>query len=96
MSQSSTHGGGAYGLLGAIMPPMQYQLISQGGAVFNTPAAPQAAQVHPTGATGPQITEINRQWTSDQAEYQKYNTVLDALTQQILLSVPSTYNSNGQ
>ena len=56
MSQSSTHSGGAYRLLGAIMPLTQYQLISQGGAVFNTPSAPQAAQVHPTGATGPQIT----------------------------------------
>ena len=88
MSQSSTHSGGAYGLLGAIMPPIQYQLISQGGAVFNTPAASPAAQVHPTGSTGPQIKEINRQWMSDQAEYQKYNTVLAALTQHILISVP--------
>ena len=90
MSQSSTHGGGTYGLLGTIMPPTQYQLISQGSAVFNTPAASPAAQVHPTGATGPQITEINRQWTSDQAEYKKYNTVLAALTQHILLTVLST------
>ena len=62
MSQSSTHGGGAYGLLGTIMPPTQYQLISQGGAVFNPPAASPAAQVHPTKPTGPQITEINRPW----------------------------------
>ena len=85
MSQSSTHSGGAHGLLGAIMPTTQYQLISQGGAVFNTPAAPPAAPVHPTRATGPKITEINRQCTADQAEYQKYNTVLAALTHQILL-----------
>ena len=48
MSQSSTHGYGAHGLLGAIMPPTQYQLISQGGAVFNTPSAPPPAPVHPT------------------------------------------------
>ena len=91
LSQSSTRGGGAHGLLGTIMPPMQYQLISQGGAVFNEPAAPEAAPVHPTGVTGPHITGINHQWTADQAEYQKYNTVLAALTQHILLAVPSTY-----
>ena len=91
MSQSSTRGGGAHGLLGTIMPPTQYQLISQGGAVFNAPAAPPSASFHPAGVTGPQITYINFQWTADQAEYQKYNTVLAALTQQILLAVPSTY-----
>ena len=91
MSQSSTCGGGAHGLLGAIMPPKQYQLISQGGVIFNAPIAPPAAPVHPAGVTGQQITEINRQWTADQDEYQKYITVLAALTQQILLKVPSTY-----
>ena len=91
MSQSSTRGVGAHVLLGAIMPPTQYQLISQGGAIFNTPTAPPAAPVHPEGVTSPQITEINCQWTADQAEYQKYITVLSALTQKILLAVPSSY-----
>ena len=67
MYQSSTRGGGAHGLLGAIMSPTQYQLISQGGAFFHAPAAPPAAPVYPAGATGPQITEINCQWTADQA-----------------------------
>ena len=43
MSQSSTRSGGAHGLLGAIMPPTQYQLISQVGAIFNAPTAPPAA-----------------------------------------------------
>ena len=56
MSQSSTRGGGSHGLLGAIMPPTQYQLISQGGAIFNAPTAPLAAPVHPAGVIGPQIT----------------------------------------
>ena len=81
MSQSSTRGGGAHGLFGAIMPPTQYQLISRGGAIFNAPTAPPASPVHPERVTGPQITENNRQWTVDQAEYQKYITVLSALTQ---------------
>ena len=56
MSQSLTRGGGAHGLLGAIMPPTQYQLILQGGAVFNAPEAPVSAPVNPAGVTGPQIT----------------------------------------
>ena len=92
MSQSSTRGGGARGLIGAIIPPTQYQLIWKGGAIFNAPTEPPEAPVHSAGVTGPQITEINFQWRADQAEYQKYITVLAALTQQILLAVPSTYS----
>ena len=52
MSQSSTRGNGANRLLGTIMPPTQYQLISQGGAILNAPTAPPAALVHPSGVTG--------------------------------------------
>ena len=59
MSQSSTRGSSAHGLLGAIIPPRQYQLISQGGAIFNAPTAPPAAPVHTAGVTGPHITKID-------------------------------------
>ena len=36
---------------------------------------------------------MNRQWTADQAGYQKYITVLAALNQQILLAVLLTYSA---
>jgi hypothetical protein len=85
----SARGGGAYGHLAIIMPPADY--LARTGVAFVPPTHPGNAPVHGANATSAQITETNRQFAADLAEYNLYRTVNEELKKQILAAVPVLY-----
>ena len=89
-SVPSIRGNGELGHLSLTISAAQY-LIESNGVAFNPPIHPGAAPNHPDGATGPVITEINRQFLADQKEFQTYTNVAGTLKRQVLQAVPELY-----
>jgi len=87
----STRGGGNHGHLALVMPGPQYLLRT--GHVFVNPIHPGIAPVHGANATGPQITETNRQFAQDLQEHTLFTTVTEELKKQIILAVEPRYLS---
>lgn len=89
LANHSTRGGGAHGHLAVIMPAAAY--LERSGQPFIVPVHPGAAPIHAVGATGPQITEVNRQYLADLSEHVRYRTVNEELKRQLLEAVPALY-----
>jgi len=87
----STRGGGANGHLAMLMPAATY--LNRAGEAFVIPVHPGPAPVHPAGATGAQITEINRLYDKNIAEHQLYLKVATKLKNQLLQAVDKIYLS---
>ena len=87
----STRGGGANGHLALIMPDATY--VARTAEAFAPPVHPGVAPVHAIGATGPAITETNRQYAYDLNEYTRFLTVKEELKKQLLLAVEARYLS---
>jgi hypothetical protein len=60
---------------------------------FVAPANPGAAPNHPVGATAPQITEINRQFLADGAEFRLFVQTESRLKKLVLEAVPATFTN---
>ena len=67
-SVPSTRGGGTQGHLGLVMSPVAYAAVP-GTQPWNPPDHPGPRPTHPVGATGPVITEINRQYKVDISDH---------------------------
>jgi hypothetical protein len=89
MAVTSARGGGAHGHLALVKTPAQYLQIA--GAAWTDPVHPGAAPNIPAGATGPQITEINRQFKADLDEFMQYKATQAALRNCLTTAIPSTY-----
>jgi hypothetical protein len=85
----SNRGNGTLGHLALVLSPAQYLRLA--GVPFVPPLHPGNAPVHIAGATGPQITETNRQFSADLKEFTLYNTTEAALKKLVLQAVPSTF-----
>jgi hypothetical protein len=85
----STRGGGANGHLALIMTAAVY--LARTNIAFDLPVHPGPAPAHAQGATAPQITETNRQYTADLQEYRLYLTVQEELKKHLLAAVPPMY-----
>lgn len=82
--------GGTLGHLAIMMTPAAYLAIPT-AVPFHVPAHPGPLPVHAAGATGPQITETNRQHDYATAMFSKYTKVAAALKAQIIAAVGKTY-----
>jgi hypothetical protein len=85
----SNAGGGNHGHLALVMPDVDYLALA--GQVFIIPQHPGNLPVHAVGATGPQITETNRQYDANLAAYMRCKEVEAALREQILTAVNNTF-----
>ena len=90
MSIPSTRGGGQHGHLAITLNDADYLAINNAIAWIN-PVHPGPAPVHAPGASGPQITEVNRAYKADLEEYQLYSTVIATLKKQLIAAIPETY-----
>jgi len=90
MAIPSHRGGGQLGHLALLFTPANYLLLPN-AAVFVVPVHPGDQPVHAQGATAPQITETNRAYLAQLAEFQTYNAVEQALKKQMLAAVDETY-----
>lgn len=82
--------GGPHGHLAIIMAPAAYSAIPN-VIPLPVPPAPGPLPVHPAGATGPQITEANRQHDFAAQQFSTYSQVAAALKSQVLQAVNPTY-----
>jgi hypothetical protein len=89
MAISSPRGGGAHGHLSICMPPADYLALT--GVAWDVPAHPGPAPLIPAGSTGPQITEINRQYKADLDEFVLLKATEAALRKCLITAIPSTY-----
>jgi hypothetical protein len=92
MNAKSVHtyrGGGQFGHLVLTMSPAKY--LTQTVIPFVIPVAPTPNPVHAAGATGPAITETNRQHKADQREHAVFIATQNALRSQLLAAVPYKY-----
>jgi hypothetical protein len=87
----STRGGGANGHLALIMSDATY--LARTAVPFAPPVHPGVAPVHAAAATGPAITETNRQYAYDLSEHTRYLSVREELKRQILNAVAPRYLS---
>jgi hypothetical protein len=87
----STRGGGLNGHLALVMPDAAY--LARTTVPFAPPVHPGVAPVHAAGATGPAITETNRQYAADLNEHTRYLTVGEELKKQVLTAVATRYLS---
>jgi hypothetical protein len=84
----SNAGDGNHGHLALVMPYVDYLALA--GQVFIIPQHPGNLPVHAVGATGPQITETNRQYDANLAAYMHCKEVEAALWEQILTTINNT------
>lgn len=85
---ASTHWGGGHGHLGLVMPTVAYETLANVAFVpLPTPVAP----VHPTGATGPQITEANRAFDALQRDFTLMTVVTTRLRSLLINAVEPMY-----
>lgn len=91
MAIPSHRGGGAHGHLQLTLSADAYLAIA--GVPFLAPQDPGDAPVHALGATGPQITETNRQFLESRNEFRLYSSVSQALKKQLLNAVDPLYTA---
>lgn len=89
MSVSSNRGGGAHGHLALTITYAEFQALTP--IAFVPPVYPGDAPVHGAAATGPQITETNRQYAQNLADFKVYNNTEQALKRQVLAAVDRLY-----
>jgi hypothetical protein len=89
MKQKSSRGGGLHGYLALVMPDAAYLALTN--VAFVIPAYPGENPVHPPGANGPIITEINRAHLSNTTQFNTYREVENGLKEMILAAVPNTF-----
>jgi hypothetical protein len=90
----SVHSNGGDGMLGHLsltVPAARYNTLSAHNVPFIPPVNPPIDPVHPVGATGPQISENNRQHLANQAIFRTYNNVDAALRSQLIEATPAPY-----
>ena len=92
MSVASNRGGGTQGHLATVIPPAKYNAIA-GTQPWIAPTHPGPNPVHAAGATGPAITEANRQYKAQLDEFMLYTQVTATLKKQLLAAVPETFTS---
>ena len=85
----STRGNGTLGHFALVTSAAKYLLTAL--VVFIAPVHPGQAPVHALNATGPQITEVNRQFAADGKEHTLYVNTEAALKKLLLQAVPSTF-----
>jgi hypothetical protein len=86
----SNHGGGQHGLLSLVVPPATYATFPN-TVPFVAPANPGPEPVHPAGATGPAIAEINRSYLARLDEFNTYDSTDKALKKLLIKAIPKTY-----
>jgi hypothetical protein len=86
-SVPSTRGNGALGHLALTISPADF-LVESNGVAFDPPIHPGNAPVHPIAATAAIITEANRKFLADQAEFTIFISVAAQLKRQLLKAVP--------
>ena len=91
MSIVTNRGGGNHGHLALVIPATEYTIQAGVGNYFLTLTNPGNTPTHAPNATGPQITEINRQFKVDVKEFQHHNKVKNELKQQIIEAVDDKY-----
>ena len=92
MSVESTRGGGQYGLLALVVSPAAYVALPN-AVQFIAPPNPGPAPVHANQATGPQITETNRQFKAAQEEKASYDNTEASLKKQLIEAVGDDFIS---
>lgn len=93
MAISSNRGGGHYGHLALVLPAAAFNALPNTVAWVD-PVHPGDQPVIPAGPPNPtaaQITEINRQYKADLAQFQLFGAAKSLLRSQLLASVPDTY-----
>ena len=88
-SVHSNLGGGAHGFLGLALQPGTYTVLT--GRVFVPPSNPGPTANLPGGLTGPQINEHIREYEQQLKIWKQYNTVEQALKQQLIASFDDIY-----
>ena len=88
-SVHSNLGGGAHGLLGLALQPGTYTVLT--GQVFVPPENPGPTANLPGGLTGPQINELVREHEQKLKVWKQYNTVEQALKQQLISAFDDIY-----
>jgi hypothetical protein len=71
------------------MPAAEYLALTN--EAFVIPVYPGENPVHPQGANGPVITEINRAHLSNTTQFNTYREVENGLKEMILTAVPNTF-----
>jgi hypothetical protein len=89
MAIPSSRGGGAHGHLALCMSPPDYLALTN--VAWQAPVHPGQAPVIPNGATGPQITEINRQYKANMEEFTLLKSTEAALRKCLINTTPATY-----
>ncbi|CAB9516291.1 expressed unknown protein [Seminavis robusta] len=90
MAINSTLGGGHYGHLGLVLPPIKYNDLPNTIPWVN-PLHPGEAPVHGVAPTGPQITETNRVYAANETKFLIYRATETALKKQLIEAVPDTF-----
>ena len=85
----SDGGGGNNGFLGIVMEAPAY--LQRAGTAFLLPIHPGPQLDHAVNATAAQITAANRAYDSELDVFRRYVQVNEAIRQQILIAVDSTY-----
>jgi hypothetical protein len=88
-SVHSERGGGANGFLGIVMETAPY--LARAGEAFILPTHPGTQPAHAATATQAQITATNRQYDAKLDDFRRYTQVREAMRQQILTAVDSTF-----
>jgi hypothetical protein len=81
--------GGAHGLLGLVLPPATYAILTN--VVFNTPVNPGTTPNIEAGGTAVQIHEIVRQHKENLRVWREYNATDKALQQQLINTFDEPY-----
>jgi hypothetical protein len=89
VTQKTTRGGGTHGYLALLMTAAEYAVISP--TAFIVPVHPGQDPVHAANATVAQITETNRAYASNLAQFTAYHEVEFKLKTMILEAVPHTF-----
>ncbi|CAB9517330.1 hypothetical protein SEMRO_849_G210550.1 [Seminavis robusta] len=90
MAINSTLGGGHYGHLRLVLPPIKYNDLPNTIPWVN-PLHPGEAPVHGVAPTGPQITETNRVYAANETKFLIYRATETALKKQLIEAVPDTF-----
>jgi hypothetical protein len=90
-SVHSNSGNGIHGHLALTITAAAYTAISVGQTAFTVPLNLGPSPTHTVGATGPQITETNREYSETQRLFKLYHDVDKALQNQLIKATPLVY-----